>query len=75
MKGKRARPNPSRPLSEPLTIPIVMNLVMLADVRTLLRGIAKTVTREINLHVEAELKKTAAGSIAFATIRYGGTTR
>jgi hypothetical protein len=52
-----------------------MNLVMLADVRTLLRGIAKTVTREINLHVEAELKKTAAGSIAFATIRYGGTTR
>ena len=52
------RPNWSRPLPQPLTIPTVMDLGTLADVRTPKERRA-TVTWQ---HVEAELKKAAAGA-------------
>jgi hypothetical protein len=57
------RPNWSRPLPRPLTIPTVMDLVTLADVRTLLGHLPKE-TREKSTwqHVAAELDKAAAGA-------------
>ena len=56
------RPNWSRPLPRPLTIPTVMDLVTLADVRALLGHLPKeTRAKSTWLHVEAELKKAVAG--------------
>jgi hypothetical protein len=57
-------PNWSRALSLPLplTIPTVMDLVTLADVRTLLGHLPKeTRAKSTWQHVESELKKAAAG--------------
>jgi hypothetical protein len=51
------RPNWSHPLPRPLTIPTVMDLVTLADVRTLLGHLPKE-TRTWQ-HVEAALKQAA----------------
>ena len=57
------RPNWSRPLPRPLTIPTVMDLKTLADVRTLLGHLPKeTRARDTWQHVEAELTKAAAGA-------------
>ena len=59
------RPNWSRPLPRPLTIPTVMDLVTLADVQTLLGHLPKeTRAKSTWHHVEAELKKAAAGGDA-----------
>jgi hypothetical protein len=56
------RPSWSRPLPRALTIPTVMDLVTLADVRTLIGHLPKeTRARSTWKHVEAELKKAAAG--------------
>jgi hypothetical protein len=58
-----ARPNWSRPLPRPLTIPDVMDLKTLADVRTLIGHLPKdTRARDTWQNVEAELKKAAAGA-------------
>jgi len=55
-------PNWSRPLPRPLKIPDIMDLVTLADVRTLLGHLPKeTRAKSTWQHVEAELKKAAAG--------------
>jgi hypothetical protein len=52
----------SRALPRPLTIPTVMDLVTLADVRTLIGHLPKeTRARDTWQHVEAELKKAAVG--------------
>jgi hypothetical protein len=59
---KRPRPNWSRPLPRPLTIPTIMDLVTLADVRTLIGHLPKeTRARSTWQHVEAALKQAAAG--------------
>jgi hypothetical protein len=59
------RSNWSRPLPRPLTIPTVMDLVTLADVRTLLGHLPKeTRARSTWLHVEAALKQAATGGDA-----------
>ena len=51
----------SRPLPRPLTIPTVMDLSTLADVRTLIGHLPKeTRARHTWQHVEAKLKKAAA---------------
>jgi hypothetical protein len=56
------RPNWSRPLPRTLTIPDVMDLVTLADVRTLLGHLPKeTLAKSTWQHVEAQLKQAAAG--------------
>jgi hypothetical protein len=57
------RANWSRPLPRPLTIPTVMDLATLADVRKLLGHLPK-VTRAKSTwqHVAAELDKAAAGA-------------
>ena len=56
------RPNWSRPLLRALTIPTVMDLVTLADVRTLLGHLPKeTRAKSTWQHIEAELKKAANG--------------
>ncbi len=57
------RPNWSRPLPRPLQIPDVMDLVTLADLRTLLGHLPKQ-SREKSTwqHVTAELDKAAAGA-------------
>ena len=56
------RSNWLRPLPRPLTIPTVMDLVTLADVRALIGHLPKeTRAKDTWLHVEAELKKAAAG--------------
>jgi hypothetical protein len=61
------RPNWSRPLRRPLTIPTVMDLVTLADVQTLLGRLPKeTRARGSWEQVEVELQKAAA---------YGDTTQ
>jgi hypothetical protein len=58
-----ARPNWSPPLPRPLTIPDVMDLKTLADVRTLIGHLPKdTRARDTWQNVEAELKKAAAGA-------------
>ena len=55
------RPNWSRPLLRALTIPTVMDLGTLADVRALLGHLPEaTRARDTWQHVEAELKKAAA---------------
>ena len=55
------RPNWSRPLLRALTIPTVMDLVTLADVRALLGHLPEaTRARDTWQHVEAELKKAEA---------------
>ena len=55
-------PNWSRALSRPLTIPTVMDLVTLGDVRALIGHLPKeTRAMETWQHVEAEMKKAAAG--------------
>jgi hypothetical protein len=56
------RSNWSRPLPRPLTIPTVMDLITLADVRPLLGHLPKQ-SREKSTwqHVSAELDKAAAG--------------
>jgi hypothetical protein len=57
------RPNWSRPLPRPLTIPTVMDLVTLADVRKLLGLLPKEARAKSTWqHVEAELDKAAAGA-------------
>jgi len=57
------RPNWSRPLPRPLTIPTVMDLVTLADVRALIGHLPKeTRARDTWQHVETELKKASAGA-------------
>jgi hypothetical protein len=57
------RPNWSRPLSRPLTIPTVMDLVTLADVRELIRHVPKERRDNLNWRVVAdELAKAAAGA-------------
>jgi hypothetical protein len=56
------RPNWSHPLPRPLTIPIVVDLVTLADVRELIRHVPKERRENLNWrHVAAELAKAAAG--------------
>ncbi|MGA7430394.1 MAG: hypothetical protein WBD33_02755 [Xanthobacteraceae bacterium] len=56
------RPNWSRPLPRPLTISTVMDLVTLADVRTLIGHLPKeTRAKSMWQHFEAELKNAAAG--------------
>jgi hypothetical protein len=55
------RPNWSRPLPRPLTIPNVMKLRTLADVRTLIGHLPKeTLAKDTWQRVEAELKKAVA---------------
>ncbi len=57
------RPNWSHPLPRPLTIPTVMDLVTLADVRALIGHLPKaTRDKETWQHVAAELDKAAAGA-------------
>ncbi|MGB8739759.1 MAG: hypothetical protein WCD52_05775, partial [Xanthobacteraceae bacterium] len=59
-----ARPRKTllRPLPRPLTIPTVIDLFTLADVRTLLGHLPKeTRARDTWRHVEAELEKASAG--------------
>ena len=52
------RPNWSRPLPRPLTIPTVMDLVTLADVRTLIGHLPKeTRAKSTWQHVAAELEE------------------
>jgi len=59
---KRPRPNWSRSLSRPLTIPTVIDLVTLGDVHALLGHLPKQSRQKSTWqHVEAELKKAAAG--------------
>ena len=54
------RPNWSRPLPRPMTIPDVMDLVTLADVRTLLGHLPKeALAKSTWQHVEAKLKQAA----------------
>jgi hypothetical protein len=66
------RPNWSRPLPRPLTIPTVMDLVTLADVRELLGHLPKeTRAKSTWQHVEAELKKAAAPIRATWQLRCG----
>ncbi len=57
------RPNWSHPLPRPLTIPTVMDLTTLADVRTVI-GHPPKATREKSTwqHVVAELDKAAGGA-------------
>jgi hypothetical protein len=56
------RPNWSRPLPRPLTIPTVMDLITLADVRALLNHLPKeTRAKSAWQHVEAGLKQAATG--------------
>ena len=56
-----SRPNWSRPLPRPLTIPTIMDLVTLADVRSLIGHLPKeTRARDTWQHVERELNKAAA---------------
>jgi hypothetical protein len=56
------RPNWSRPLPRPLTIPTVMDLFTLADVRTLIGHLPKqSREKETWQHVAADLKKAAGG--------------
>jgi hypothetical protein len=55
--------NWSRPLPRPLTIPTVMDLVTLADVRALLGHLPKTTRGKSTWqHVAVELDKAAAGA-------------
>jgi hypothetical protein len=55
------RPNWSRALPRPLTIPSIMDLKTLADVRTLLGHLPKeTRAKGTWRHVEAKLKQAAA---------------
>jgi hypothetical protein len=55
------RPNWSRPLPRQLTIPTIMDLVTLADVRTLLQHLPKeTRAKGTWQHVETKLKQAAA---------------
>jgi hypothetical protein len=55
------RPNRSRPLPRPLSIPTVMDLKTLADVRALIGHLPKeTRAKDTWQYVEAELKKAAA---------------
>jgi hypothetical protein len=57
------RPNWSRPLPQPLTIPTVMDLVTLADARELIRHVPKERRDNLNWrHVADELAKAAAGA-------------
>jgi hypothetical protein len=57
------RPNCSCPLPQPLTIPAVMDLVTLADVRELIRHVPKERRDNLNWrHVADELAKAAAGA-------------
>jgi len=57
------RPNWSRPLPRPLQIPDVMDLVTLADLRTLLGHLPKqSCEKSTWQHVTAELDKAAAGA-------------
>ena len=58
------RPNWSHKLPRPLVIPGVMTLRTLADVRELIEKHLPTETRKKSTwqHVEAELKKAAAGT-------------
>ena len=56
------RPDWSRPLPRPLTIPTVMDLVTLDDVRSLIGHLPKeTRAKSTWQHVEAQLKQAAAG--------------
>ena len=56
------RPNWSRPLPRALTIPTIMDLVTLADVRTLIGHLPKeTRAKSTWQHVEATLKQAATG--------------
>jgi hypothetical protein len=56
------RPNWSRALPRPLTIPTIMDLVTLADVRTLLCHLPKEArAKDTWQHVEAKLKRVTAG--------------
>ena len=56
------RPNWSRPLPRAVTIPSIMDLKTLADVRTLLKHLPKeTRAKTTWRHVEAKLKQAAAG--------------
>jgi hypothetical protein len=58
-----ARLNWSRPLPRPLTIPTVMDLITLADVRELIRHVPKERRDNLNWrHVADELAKAAAGA-------------
>jgi hypothetical protein len=58
-----SRPNWSRSLPRPLTIPKVMKLRTLADVRTLLGRLPKASrAKETWQHVAAELDKAAGGA-------------
>ena len=57
-----ARPNWSRPLPTPLTIPTIMDLVTLADVRTLLGHLPKEARAKSTWQVvERRLDAAAAG--------------
>ena len=57
------RPNWSRSLPRPLTIPTIVDLVTLADVGALLGHLPKeTRAKSTWQHVKAELNKTAAGA-------------
>jgi hypothetical protein len=59
------RPNWSRALPRPLTIPTVMDLVTLADVQTLLGHLPKEARAKSTWrHVEAGLKQAAIGGDA-----------
>ena len=63
------RPNWSRPLPRPLTIPTIMDLVTLADLRALIGHLPKeTRARKTWQHVERELKKAAAGGDAMQIV-------
>ena len=56
------RPNWSRPLPRVLTIPTILDLVTLADVRTLIGRLPKETRGQSNWqHVEAQLKQAATG--------------
>ncbi|MGB6936364.1 MAG: hypothetical protein WBE14_06610 [Xanthobacteraceae bacterium] len=57
------RPNWSRPLPRALTIPTIMDLVTLADVRELLGHLPKeTRAKSTWQHVKSELDKAAGGA-------------
>jgi hypothetical protein len=57
------RPNWSRPLPRPLTIPTVKDLVTPADVRELIRHVPKERRNNLNWrHAADELAKAAAGA-------------
>jgi hypothetical protein len=58
------RPNWSRPLPRPLVIPKIIKLVILADVRTLIRHVpAERRERTTWRYVASQLADAAAGSI------------